>query len=58
MEGPRHSRDPEGQWEEPDREWNARLRHLQECVCELLIKNQQLRMALATKPNEQGTVAV
>jgi hypothetical protein len=27
-------------------EWQVRLRSLQERICELLIKNQQLRMAL------------
>jgi len=27
-------------------EWQARLQGLQEWICELLIKNQQLRMAL------------
>jgi hypothetical protein len=27
-------------------EWQTRLRNLQQCVCDLLIKNQQLRMRL------------
>lgn len=27
-------------------DWIARLRRLEECICELLIENQQLRMAL------------
>jgi hypothetical protein len=27
-------------------EWQSRLRTLQQCICELLIKNQQLRWAL------------
>ncbi len=37
------------QCEEPERgseEWQDHLRNLQQCVCELLIKNQVLRMAL------------
>jgi hypothetical protein len=28
-------------------DWQDRLENLQRCVCELLIKNQQLRMALS-----------
>jgi hypothetical protein len=32
--------------EAPQSNWNIRLQSLQEWVCELLIKNQQLRMAL------------
>ena len=40
--------DSELQFEPPDweqeEEWRQRLRSLQECICELLIKNQQLRM--------------
>jgi hypothetical protein len=37
------------QREEPERgqeEWQDHLRNLQEWVCELLVKNQELRMAL------------
>lgn len=30
----------------PQEEWETRLRSLQEWICELLIKNQQLRMEL------------
>jgi hypothetical protein len=40
-------------------EWQERLRNLQQCVCELLIKNQQLRMRLelarAGEGSKQGT---
>lgn len=40
--------DSELQFEPPDwgqeEEWRHRLHCLQECICELLIKNQQLRM--------------
>jgi hypothetical protein len=32
--------------EESRQAWQFRLENLQECICELLIKNQQLRMAL------------
>jgi len=32
--------------EDPQGHWNIRMQNLQDCVCELLIKNQQLRMAL------------
>jgi len=32
--------------EESHQAWQFRLGNLQECICELLIKNQQLRMAL------------
>ncbi len=36
-------------------EWQSRLQGLQEWICELLIKNQQLRMALmAMKARGQG----
>lgn len=40
--------DSELQFEPPDwgqeEEWGRRLHSLQECICELLLKNQQLRM--------------
>jgi hypothetical protein len=32
--------------ETPHEEWQSRLRSLQQWICELLIKNQQLRCAL------------
>jgi hypothetical protein len=32
--------------EESHQAWRFQLGNLQECICELLIKNQQLRMAL------------
>lgn len=31
---------------DPQEEWEIRLRSLQDWICELLIKNQQLRIAL------------
>ena len=38
-------------------DWQIRLRGLQECICELLTKNQQLRMTLiemkAREPGER-----
>jgi hypothetical protein len=35
--------------------WQGHLATLQQCVCELLLKNQQLRMALiAANEPEQG----
>jgi hypothetical protein len=34
------------QGEKREETWNRRLRSLEECVCELLIKNQELRMSL------------
>jgi hypothetical protein len=47
--------------EEPDRgleeEWPECLRSLQRCICELLIKNQQLRMALESTTNRQAKEA-
>jgi hypothetical protein len=47
--------------EEPDHgleaEWPERLRSLQRCICELLIKNQELRMALASTTNYQAREA-
>jgi hypothetical protein len=32
--------------EERDEDWHHRLRSLEEWICELLIKNQELRMSL------------
>ncbi len=41
--------------EDPQEEWQVRLRSLQEWICELLIKNQQLRIALMeTKARVEG----
>ena len=46
---------------EPDQgleeEWHERLRSLQRCVCELLLKNQQLRMALESTTHHQAKEA-
>jgi hypothetical protein len=51
--------DPEPRDDQPDHEreeaWEQRLRSLQEWICELLIKNQQLRMSLlASSSNRQS----
>jgi hypothetical protein len=47
--------------EQPDQrveeQWHERLRSLQRCICELLIKNQQLRMALESTTNHQAREA-
>ncbi len=47
--------------EQPDQgleeEWDERLRSLQRCICELLIKNQQLRMALESTTRHQAKEA-
>ena len=42
--------------QEQEREWECRLSDLQQCVCELLIKNQQLRQSLtsATRPSKES----
>lgn len=32
--------------EKGEEEWQERLRALQDCICELLVKNEQLRTAL------------
>jgi hypothetical protein len=45
------------QCEEPTRgpeEWQKLLNSLQQWVCELLIKNQELRMALESAAQEKG----
>ena len=34
--------------EKGEEEWQVRLRALQDCICELLVKNQQLRTTLAS----------
>ena len=36
-----------------EKEWEVRLRSLQQCICELLIKNQQLRWLLESATNHQ-----
>jgi len=42
--------EPRMQYEEPgqerDEDWRRSLHSLQECICELLIRNQELRMLL------------
>jgi hypothetical protein len=40
-----------------EEEWHERLRSLECCICELLIKNQQLRMALESTTNHQAEEA-
>jgi hypothetical protein len=40
-----------------EEEWHERWRSLQRCICELLIKNQQLRMALQSTTNHQAKEA-
>lgn len=35
-------------------EWQDRLRSLEQCICELLIKNQQLRAALESATSGEG----
>jgi hypothetical protein len=39
--------------QEQERAWEARLRDLQQCICELLIKNQKLRDSLMSATNHQ-----
>jgi hypothetical protein len=34
-----------------EKEWEGHLRNLQQCICELLIKNQQLRVSLMSATN-------
>jgi hypothetical protein len=36
---------------EQEREWEGLFRSLQQCICELLIKNQQLRYSLISDTN-------
>ena len=51
--GERHGHDEWKQRTEAD--WQHHLETLQQCVCELLLKNQQLRMALvAAREPERG----
>jgi hypothetical protein len=51
--GLRHEQPDQG----PEEEWHERFRSLQRCICELLIKNQQLRMALESTTNHQAEEA-
>jgi|HubBroStandDraft_1064217.scaffolds.fasta_scaffold1837777_2 hypothetical protein len=45
----------EHSYEEPEEDWQLRLRSSQQWICELLIKNQQLRMLLeSAKAPEHG----
>jgi hypothetical protein len=37
-----------------EKEWEGNLRSLQQCICELLIKNQQLRESLASATNQRN----
>jgi hypothetical protein len=37
--------------QEQEKEWEGHLRNLQQCICELLIKNQQLRVSLMSATN-------
>ena len=47
---------PDMLMDNPRQEWQDELRSLQQWVCELLIKNQQLRMALMEmKAKEPGS---
>jgi hypothetical protein len=41
-------------WDQgPEKEYDAHLRNLQQYICELLIKNQQLRWLLESATNHQ-----
>lgn len=37
--------------QEQEKEWESHLRSLQQCICELLIKNQKLRESLTSAKN-------
>jgi len=39
--------------EEQEKEYCLRLRNLQQCICDLLVRNQQLRMALMKPQGNQ-----
>ena len=39
--------------QEQEKQWECHLSNLQQCVCELLIKNQQLRESLKSARNRQ-----
>lgn len=36
-----------------EKEWQGRLNDLQQCICELLVKNQQLRESIKSTQNHQ-----
>jgi hypothetical protein len=40
-----------------EQEWEARLGNLEQCICELLIKNQKLRWLLESGPNQRQEFA-
>lgn len=42
---------------EQERQWEGHLRDLQQCICELLIKNQQLRGSLMSPTNQRREFA-
>jgi len=37
-----------------EQDWQNRVRNLQDCICELLVKNQQLRESLALITQQQN----
>jgi hypothetical protein len=39
--------------QEQEKEWECHLRNLRQCLCELLIRNQQLRESLMSASNHQ-----
>jgi hypothetical protein len=42
-----------------EEDWQSHLETLQKCVCELLLKNQQLRMALtANEPEREHSAGI
>jgi hypothetical protein len=58
METERQSRDPAGSEQEmPEKDWQAKVERLQECVCLLLEKNQTLRMALIAERVSGQTIS-
>ena len=52
--------EPRMQYEEPSQEreedWRRSLQSLQECICELLIRNQELRMSLLDSASSHESV--
>lgn len=42
---------------EQEKHWSRNLQSLQECICELLIKNQELRMSLLQSAANQAEKA-
>jgi len=51
--GLRHERADQGLERGLEEEWQSSLRNLQQFICELLLKNQQLRMRLEAATNLQ-----